>query len=220
MTIAERIQERGIVEVVHFTTNRGFVGMLACKRLYSRHRLSSDKYLEYQWMVNSASRPESAEGFDKKENWLDYVNLSISEINSRFLLVSSRWHQESDYWWVILSFEPSIMSDERVYFATTNNGYDLCERAEHVEGLDALFVPVVRRKSPSWQVYRADREPQLPTCEQAEVLYPGFVSLQSLRRVYVRDGEQADRVKGWLREFNMEWVEVIVSEQKFGGRPN
>ncbi|WOS39911.1 DarT ssDNA thymidine ADP-ribosyltransferase family protein [Xanthomonas rydalmerensis] len=220
MTIASRIQERGIVEVVHFTTNRGFVGMLASRRLYSRHRLHFDEYLEHQWMANSVSRPETAEGFDKKENWLDYVNLSISEINSRFLLVSSRWHQDSDYWWIILSFDSSIMCDDGVYFATTNNGYDLCSRKGGLEGFDALFVPVVGRKLPSWRAYRLDREPRLPTCEQAEVLYPGYVDLHALRRVYVREGEQADRVEGWLREFEMTWVEVIVNEQKFVGRPN
>lgn len=220
MSIRDRIRDRGIVELIHFTTNRGFVGMLASGRLYSRHRLTSDKYLEHQWIANATSRPESAEGFDKSENWLDYVNLSISEINSRFLLVSNRWHEDSNNWWMILSFDPAIMSDDGVYFATTNNGYDLCNRAEHVEGLDALFVPVVQRKLPSWRAFRSDREPHLPTCEQAEVLYPGFVSLQVLRRVYVREGDQADRVEGWLRDFRMTGVEVVVGEQKFSGRPN
>ncbi|MCI1137065.1 DUF4433 domain-containing protein [Stenotrophomonas maltophilia] len=220
MTIGDRIQERGIVELLHFTTNRGFVGMLASGRLYSRHRLSSDKYLEHQWIANAKSRPECAEDFDKQENWLDYVNLSISEINSRFMLVSNKWHQDSNNWWIILSFDPSIMSDDGVYFATTNNGYDLCRRAQHVEGLDALFVPEVRRKLPSWRAFRSDREPRLPTCEQAEVLYPGFVGLQALRRVYVKEGDQADRVEGWFREFGMTGIDVVVGEQKFGGRPN
>ncbi|MEA9859103.1 DarT ssDNA thymidine ADP-ribosyltransferase family protein [Xanthomonas campestris pv. raphani] len=220
MSIADQVRARGISEVVHFTTNRGLVGMLASGYLYSRHQLSDDKYLEHQWMANSAFRPESAEGFDKKENWIDYVNMSISEINSRFLLVSSRWHQDSDYWWVILSFDPIIMSGLGVYFATTNNGYDLCNRAIGEAGFESLFIPEVRRKPPSWRALRGSREPHLPTCEQAEVLYPGKVSLQALRKVYVREGEQADRVEGWLREFRMTRVEVIVSDQKFVGKAN
>ena len=109
VTIQEIISDRRIESVLHFTTNRGLVGILANGSLLSRHRLNDDQYLEHVLHVNAANRPEAAANFDKSENWLDYVNLSISEINRRFLEVSKRWHNNSDVWWCIFAFDSDIM---------------------------------------------------------------------------------------------------------------
>lgn len=98
MTIADSVQQRGIAEVLHFTTNRGIIGTLATGALLSRHLLPQEKYLHHVLHVNAASRPESLRDFDKSQNWLDYVNLSISEINRRYFEFSSRWHKDSDIW--------------------------------------------------------------------------------------------------------------------------
>lgn len=218
MSVLEIICQRGISEILHFTTNHGLVGILATKGLLSRYRLPSEKYLEHVWRANAHTRAEAFASFDKTENWLDYVNLSISEVNSRYFLVSTKWHQ--DYWWVVLSFDSSIMAHEGVYFATTNNSYDMCSRARGAEGLSALFAPYIRRKSPNWGVSRLARPDWLATCEQAEVLYPERVSTDALRKVYVREDEQADKITGWLREFGLPHVEVVVSTQKFDGVGN
>lgn len=220
MSISDLIARRGIVEILHFTTNRGFVGALAKRAVLSRHELPSDSYLEYLWRANASWRPEAAENFDKSKNWLDFVNLSISEVNSRYFLVSTRWHEGSDYWWIIMSFSPELMLDDGVVFATTNNSYDRCVRTDGLAGLQALFADVIQRKSPSWRVVRGARADHLPTCEQAEVLYPRSLSIRYLRRVYVREHEQRDAVAGWLREFKCEGVEVIVCPEKFSGRSN
>ncbi|WP_365344360.1 DarT ssDNA thymidine ADP-ribosyltransferase family protein [uncultured Sphingomonas sp.] len=220
MTIAELTASKGIQEVLHFTTNRGIVGTLASHSLQSRHRLPRDKYLEHILHVNAASRPEARAFFDKSQNWLDYVNLSISEINRRYFLVSQRWHEDKDVWWGILAFDPVIMTHEGVVFATTNNGYDRCSRAAGEAGLEALFQPTIRRKSNGWSVTRNQRVARLPTCEQAEILYPGEVSTDYLRRVYVSEEDHHDQARGWLDEFGLPNVDVLISPGKFDGMPN
>lgn len=220
MSVSEVVALRNISEVLHFTTNRGLVGALSGRRVLSRHRLPDEKSLEHLWRANARSRPESAEHFDKSQNWLDFVNLSISEVNSRYFLVSTRWHETSDYWWVILSFSSEIMCHDSVQFATTNNGYDRCLRAPGATGLEALFAPTIHRKSPAWSVNRGGRPPHLPTCEQAEVLYPGELSTDYLKRVYVKEDGQRDVVGGWLREFDYTGIAVIVDPTKFSGMPN
>lgn len=219
MTITDAIASREISEVLHFTTNRGIVGTLASHVLLSRDRLPQEKYLAHVLHVNAATRPEAATFFDKSQNWLDYVNLSISEINARYFKVSNRWHHDSDVWWGIMAFDPQIMTRDGVVFATTNNSYDLCIREGGIEGFERLFAPKVRRK-PGWTALRGSREPRLPTCEQAEVLYPWGVSTDFLRRIYVREEEHHDQASGWLWEFGLREVEVVLSPEKFVGRPN
>jgi hypothetical protein len=219
MTLDQAIAAREIVEVLHFTTNRGIVGTLASRALLSRHRLPQEKYLEHVLHVNAAIRLEAAAFFDKSQNWLDYVNLSISEINRRYFLVSNRWHQDKNVWWGILAFDPQIMTHEGVVFATTNNSYDLCIRKGGIDGFEGLFAQTIQRKV-GWSVSRGRRTARLPTCEQAEVLYPAGVPTNFLRRIYVQKEEHHDQATGWLREFGVADVEVVLSPEKFIGEPN
>lgn len=220
----EVYKERGINEVVHFTTNKGLLGSLIRGLLLSRHRLPEEKLLKYIVFNNSEVRPEHSNYFDKSENWIDFVNLSLSEINSRYFNVSTnKWHEGKAIFWVILSFDPIIMTHENVYFATTNNSYDYCERKKGVEGFDNLFIDEVKRKNSYysiWKVKRLNRSSHLATCEQAEILYPEGVPLSYLRRIYVRTEEEYDIVGGWLAEFHAQDVEVCISPAKFEGRPN
>ena len=220
MTVTEILAAICIKELLHFTTNRGLVGTLAAGTLLSRYRLPEEKYLEHILHVNAANRPEANSFFDKSANWLDYVNLSIGELNHRYFEVSQRWHLGRDVWWVILSFDPVIASHDGVFFATTNNSYDRCIRATGAGGLELLFGSVIHRKSPNWSVLRGRRDVSLPTCEQAEVLYPGFIPAALLRRVYVREEEHHDLVSGWLAEFGLPAVQVVLSANKFSGNPN
>lgn len=224
MSLQAEIAARGISEVLHFTTNCGVIGSLASGSLLSRPLLGEDAYLRHVLQLNSAVRPEEAALFDKTEDWLRFVNLSISEINSRFLDVSRRWHTNSDVWWCILSFSSDVMAHEGVWFATTNNSYDQCQRGNGETGFAALFAPLVRRKAAGyngpWSVARGAREDFLPTCEQAEVLYPEKLSLDYLKTVYVEQEAHHDMVAGWLQDFDFSSVSVAVQPQKFVGRRN
>jgi len=60
----------------------------------------------------------------------------------------------------------------------------------------------------------------LPTCEQAEVLYPQEISTNWLKRIYVIDDETHDIVGGWLDEFEFDGIEIVISPEKFAGMPN
>lgn len=219
MTVEEQCALRGITELLHFTTNRGVVGVLYSGQLISRRRLPEASYLSYVLALNSAKRPEERESFDKSEDWLDYVNLSVSEINASFLGFSKSWHQ--DLWWAILSFDSIIASHSGVYFASTNNSYDKCLRVPGLDGFSGLFAPVVWRKSsPAWYVRRIAREDRLPTCQQAEILYPHAVPIEYLRKIYVAEEEHHDSVYSMLRTAGVQGVEVILDRAKFIGAPN
>lgn len=188
--------ERGISEVLHFTTNKGALGIFAKGAVLSRDRLGGEKYIEHIYTPNCHDRL-------KDNEWTDYVNLSISRVNNWMLARSQGWHGTEDLWWLVLAFDVSLLADSGVYFVTTNNTYTSClQRGTGVQGLRALFADSVE-----WGYYgsRKHRYPGMPkawtTDSQAEVLYPGQVSVDRLRAVYVRQEEHADTVRGWLAIF-------------------
>lgn len=187
--IEEAARKRGITAVVHFTTLRGAVGVLASQALKSRARLSSDKYLEYVYRPNAEIRKDHA--------WLDYVNLSIQRINDWMFDTSTRWHATDHNSWVLLSFDVSVLSHPGVVFSTTNNIYPSCRRAEGMGGFSRLFDAQVEGRYGQLHS-REDKCTSWPTDRQAEVLYPGELSCRHLRRVDVQIAETEDTVRGIL----------------------
>ena len=208
MTIAEIIERRGITEILHFTTNRGLLGVLHSGFLKSKKRLQTDQQLEF---IFSANAP-----FRKDLDWLDYVNLSISRINSRFFDISkNRWHRDRDIWWCVLSFDSIILTHKGVYFTTTNNMYTGVRRAQGPDGLEAMFAQRIVQWHSSTVTRNQSSADAYPTCMQAEVLYPGELSSRFLRRVYVASGEDSDEVYGQLAALGHEHLTIDVRPEVF-----
>lgn len=208
MSIEEVIKKRGITEVLHFTTNLGLLGTLHSKALKSRKRLGTDAQLAYIFSPNAAFRKDTA--------WLDYINLSISRINTQFFDVSSgRWHRDRDIWWCILAFDPVILTHKGVYFSTTNNIYTGVQRGTGSTGLDSIFAKVVKRWEGNTVVRPNSLDDAIPTCEQAEVLYPGELSTDYLRKVYVVSGDDQDEAYGQVSAVVHKRIPVIIDQDKF-----
>jgi hypothetical protein len=211
---SEVARDRGITELLHFTTSNGFVGILATGGLLCHSALPSDRRLAHILQINSQDRSRDAD-------WHDYVNLSISRINGTFFSISSnRWHATKDIYWCILSFDPCIMDHPGVLFSTTNNAYNLTLRAPGVDGLEALFSPKVRQFPTKW-VHRSRETPlHYTTCHQAEVLYPKVVGLEYLRRVYFPTDDIADEAAtqvAFCVPALRERIEFVVQPERFEG---
>ena len=216
-TVSDVIHRRGIQEILHFTKgSSGLAGILHVQAVQSRFRLEQDHRLKYIFEPNAE--------FRKDVDWLDYVNLSLSEINSAFFAASGHWHKEAGEWWVILSFDPVIAEHPGVFFTTTNNFYTGVKREEGPDGLQASFADRILRwhdwKRGDITVQRKVGIPEyLTTCEQAEILYPKEVSTKFLRRIYVRNGEDMDDTRAQLDVLGHAKVEVAVAPGRFNGRP-
>ena len=192
--IEQAARLRGITDVVHFTTLRGAVGVLASRALKSRARLPSDQYLEHVYRPNADFRKDTA--------WLDYVNLSIQRINDWMFGTSTRWHAADGNPWVLLSFDVTVLSHPGVVFSTTNNIYPSCLRAEGFGGFSRLFDAQVKGRYGRLHS-REGKHASWPTDRQAEVLYPGELSCEHLRRVDVQVAETEDSVHGVLGAVGM-----------------
>jgi hypothetical protein len=190
LEVSSLIAQRGITDVLHFTTNHGLVGAGYSNAVVSRDHLDQSKHLEYIALPNCTDRLKDAA-------WTDYISLSITVVNNYMLGRSKPWHEHrEDFWWAVLRFDASILSHPGVQFVTTNNTYgDVLRRAPGAAGLDALFGPRI-----PWGYYgsvrtrRANHPDNLPTDLQAEVLYPGELSLEFLTGIYVPEAELIDAV--------------------------
>lgn len=209
MSIERFINERGIQSVVHFTTNHGAVGILASNGLKSRHRLNTDEQLARIFQPNARDR-------NKDTAWLDYANLSISRINTSFFAYSGNWHKEQDFFWCIFDFSPEIMTHDGVWFTTTNNIYTGVRRAHGLAGIEAAFQQTTTLWSGNVVTRPANHPSYLPTCPQAEILYPGEVSTQYLQRIYARCDSDSDAIAGQMYAMGHREIPVVVNPDLFG----
>ena len=209
--IVRAAEERDIRDVVHFTTVSGAVGVLAAGAAKSRKRLPEEEYLEHVYRPNSAIRKDQA--------WLDYVNLSVTRINDWMFENSVRWHIKDDNPWVVLAFDPVLLGDPGVVFATTNNIYPACRHAEGLGGFQNLFADsVIGRTYPVTVRHdRTGKPANWPTDRQAEVLYPGEVPCDYLRRIDVQREDTIDTIHGILGGLGLS---VSVRQRPGGVRMN
>lgn len=211
MTIAQFIDDRSIQEVVHFTTNHGCLGTLYTKWLQSRTRLQGDEMVEYLFAPNASLRKDTA--------YLDHVSLSINHINHQFYGVSSgAWHSAEPIFWCILSFDPVIMTHPEVEFATTNNIYTSVRRGKGVAGIEPLYAPRVTRWHGNVVTRPVGLSNGLPTCFQAEVLYPSAISTEHLNKIYVKNAGDQSEIVGFLKATFHRDVDVVIAQNKFESR--
>lgn len=205
--IADWARERGITEILHYTTSRGVLGVLASRALKSRHRLPSDDYLEHVWLPVCAVRYDTY--------WLDYVNLSISDINSAlYTIASGKWHA-TERWWGVLSFTPDVLDHDDVWFSTTNNMYPAVERGQGLEAFQALFADEVAGRYGALSRRGEGFPSERSTDPQAEVLYPGELSTEYLQRIYVSDLVSRRTILAQCETLGHPEVEVVIDDAIF-----
>jgi hypothetical protein len=210
MNIADIITQRDIKELLHFTTNRGALGIMASEALKSRAKLGADPKLEKIFFPNAENRSRDA-------LWLDYVNFSISQINESFFSISANnWHRDKDFWWAIFSINPEVMTHDGVYFTTTNNMYSGVCRKVGAPGLESMFEPRIRRWSGNFVNRLEAAAANAPTCNQAEVLYPGELSTQHVRCIYVHSEKDADELAGQMAMAGHATIDIDVRPDLFG----
>lgn len=201
--VVEAAHQRGIISIVHFTRTTGLKGILACGEVIARCDLPEEARIRHVYEDNSPDR-------DRDVAWHGYVNLSVTDINQRFLKHSRRWHPEDE--WVILEFDPGLLGDPGVVFCTTNNAYPVVHRCEGLAGFCQMFAPRVPWGNRGSTHTRGGRAPNHTTDPQAEVLYPYRLSLDYLQRILVEDEATLETVQAILTHFPRKAPIVLVPE--------
>lgn len=212
MNVADFVAERGVSEVVHFTTSHGCLGTLFTGHLLSRARLHDDEMVRYLFEPNAELRRDT--------DYLDHISLSVEHINDQFFNISAeKWHRDDPIFWCVLAFDPAVLEHEGVVFATTNNIYTSVRRGIGDGGLRRLYAETVVRWTGNTVSRTAHTRPAYPTCPQAEALYPGSLSTSHLQRIYVRTVAEQSETVGFVKATFHRDIDVIVAPEKFGRRP-
>ena len=196
----------GITSIVHFTrVQPGLVGVLHARAIKARQALPKEHQLRHVYEPNAADRSRDV-------RWHQYINLSITNINPWMFNYSSGWHKDAQ--WVILSFNPNILSEPGVVFCTTNNAYPSVRRQTGLGGFNQMFYPEV----PGYQERistRDEREPNQTTDPQAEILYPSAVSLDHLQSIIVQDDDTYEAVTASLSIFELDRIRITTDPEAF-----
>lgn len=178
-------RQRGVREIVHFTTDKGVLGTISKGALLSRERVQDDPDLAF---IFHGVWPR------RDSRWLDYVSLSVTDINA-FLYTQAR-RNLPDRWWGVLAFDVDVLDHPDAWFTTTNNIFPSCRRAQGSDGFEAMFAPVVEGRYQA-KLDRAGRSDDQPTDRAAEVLYPRQVPADRLVGVYVPSALHRALVRAW-----------------------
>jgi hypothetical protein len=205
VTPAERARERGVAEILHYTSQRGVMGAVMKWAVLSRDQVENDPDVAFIY-----------EGvWERKDpEWVDHVSLSISRIN---LDLYRRSHTRfPDYWWAVLSFDVAILDHARVWFTTTNNIYPPCKRGQGVDGLEAMFgSPIEWGYYGHRRVRGRDHPDHWTTDRAAEVLYPARISLDFLQKLYVPGEGHRRLVNAWSESFGKPPLPVEINLEPF-----
>lgn len=203
MTPAEAAARRGVSEIVHFTTEKGLLGSIRKDSLLSRRRVQDDPDLAFILQRVWPRRDHS---------WIDYISLSVNTINLD--LYRAAQNHLPDLWWTVLAFDPAILDHDDVWFATTNNIYPSCRRAQSLVGFEALYADEVRGRYSERRV-RDGLDGAQPTDRAAEVLYPRELALDHLVAVYVPSDEHRQHVLAWCDALGRAEPRVEVRQDVF-----
>jgi len=204
------LDERGVTEARHFTTNMGLLGVLRLSALVSRSAVGDSDIVDLIAINNCYRRWDNA--------WFDHVSLSLQRINGHLYGISSgSWHAGEDgLWWCVLGFDREVLAHEGVVFTTTNNAYSVVSRGTGVDGLKAVFAEQVTTWRGGPRTLGRESLPQnQPTDPQAEALYPSRVSTEWLRTIYVPQPELAETVSGYLEATGHRPVAVVCDPEAF-----
>jgi len=212
MTIAARVSELGIAEILHFTTSNGALGVLAEAALLPRSQLKDSQNLEFILKHNCDTRKDPA--------WIGYSSMSISKINSKFMSYSEYQHShEPDLWWCILAFSPKILSHPGVVFVSGNNTWPRAIKQAGEQGLERMFAASVPGTFGSTITRSRSLPANQPTSAEAEILYPGRLSIDYLTHAYFKDSLHADHFHAQAHTLGVELPDsaCIVDEAQFHG---
>lgn len=199
-------RDRGVREILHYTSQKGVMGSIIVDALLSRKQVEETPAVEFIF--------EGVWDRYRDPRWVDHISLSVSQINLDLFERSRRRHP--DWWWAVMSFDPTLLADNDVWFTTTNNIFPSCRRNPGLAGFEAIFAERVEgRFQRIYDRTELALAPNLPTDLAAEVLYPQRIALDRLQRLYLPGEQHRRTVNAWCEVYGRDELPVEIGAGVF-----
>lgn len=207
MSVAAAARERGITEILHYTSEKGVMGSIIVDALLSRRDVETNTEVAYIY--------EGVWDRSRDLQWIGHTSMSVTQVNIDLFARSRNNHPQ--WWWAIMSFPIDILDDPDVVFTTTNNAYtETCKRGAGLDGFNAMFADSVPWGKFNTIARRFDDHPcALPTHGAAEVLYPRPLPLGRMSCLYVPDDTRNSLIQSWCEIYGRDPLNIVVDPELF-----
>lgn len=194
--IFDFIQSRGITRLVHFTPFLNLCGIFNLGGIWPRERIREYAQENPEEHLMDYIKWNDKLRLDKRE---DCINLSIQRINS-FLFKRFKEFPEGKPW-CILEIDPVCMQGIGVSFTVANAASTWVKRCGTKKGISGLIELYADCINDGKRVERRVNNIPMncPTSRQAEVLYPGVISISLIKGLVFESDEDAKRARAMLR---------------------
>lgn len=198
MTIAQRIIERKINSLYHFTTIENLFSILEREFIYSRTLIDQLKLTNDGFYTGDYVDHMDAERLDGLR---DYINLSLSRPHWYLLNKYSQRPELKHFDWCILQLNTEPLLRPNTLFSVCNAASNVAKRYGVSPGLiafDNLFREQVETPN---KVYTRHNLPlHFTTDIQAEVLVKDQISIQNIKSVFLPSEK---KLKQYQSAFNL-----------------
>lgn len=191
-TVQEQVERLGITRICHFTPSQNLVHIATGEGVFSTRHLSEQ-----------ARRSFNQQDLARLDGHPDHISCSIQFPNAWYFrqrILSARGAAKLFTDWVVLGIDPHHLWRDGTRFCPRNaaaQGGRLI--ADGPAAFEALYADSVQGAGGTY-VRGADRQPAVPTDDQAEVLIHRQVPLADVQAVFVKDEAQAKREYARLQQ--------------------
>jgi hypothetical protein len=213
MTIAQRVIEREINNLYHFTTMENLFSIMEREFIYSRSLIDKLKLENDGYFTGDYVDHMDAERLDGLR---DFINLSLSRPHWYLLKKYSQRPQLRHFDWCILKLNSEPLLRPNTLFSVCNAASNAAKNYGVNVGLIAFENMFRERVEAATNVYTRQHLPlHFTTDIQAEVLVKDKISIQNITGVFLPSDKKLKQYQSAFKMLNLNADLLMMNESLF-----
>ncbi|MCH1415894.1 MAG: DUF4433 domain-containing protein [Gammaproteobacteria bacterium] len=215
-SIRKEIENRGIINLVHFTHWRNLKGIYTLKKIISRKKLLKERLIDREDILFKHNDNFRMEGEQ-------YINLSITHINRNlFKAFRSRSQNNASINWCVIKLDKQLLSDTslKCLFSVTNAASATAKKygiGTDLINFQNMFLNEINITNTfnSGTIYRKSQKDNETTDNQAEVLVLGDIPINYIKKVCFESEEDLMTIQTTFDYYGLSSDKFIVDKSIF-----
>ena len=215
-SIRKEIENRGIINLLHFTHWRNLKGIYTLKKIISRKKLLEERLIDREDILFKHNDNFRMEGEQ-------YINLSITHINRNlFKAFRSRSQNNASINWCVIKLDKQLLFDTslKCLFSVTNAASATAKK--YGIGTDLIYFQNmflneinITNTFNGRTIYRKSQKDNETTDNQAEVLVLGDIPINYIKEVCFESEEDLMTIKTTFDYYGLSSDKFIVDKSIF-----